>query len=177
MSDSDSLSKSPPGNLECPRCKEKLSLHTLEGMAVRVCNLCGGLWIGSQEFREALKKPPPHGSQDMETGVLETALWEESRLPCPDCGLPMSKGRYAYSSGVTIDRCQSCGGVWLDRGELARLRVFVSRPVSQDRVLLAQMQAEILKKRATARELSEARDSAGGTSLGQILKLLKDLLS
>lgn len=161
----------------CPKCKEKLCPHTLEEFQLQVCNLCGGLWIGLQEFREALKKPPPKRIEKMEEEGLGKSLWEESKLPCPVCGLPMIKARYAYSSGVIIDRCQNCGGVWLDRGELAKLRAFVHKPVPKDRLLIAQMQAQALKKRAQAKELSEASEAAGGVSLGQLIKLVRDLLS
>lgn len=167
----------PVGPPQCPRCKEKLSPHTLEDLQVQVCTSCGGLWIGPQEFLEAVKKPPPRGIEDVVEGSLGKALWEESKLVCPACGFFMSKSRYAYTSGVIIDRCQHCGGVWLDRGELARLRAFVNKPVPEDRVLMAQMQAQALKKRAQARELSEAADTAGQASLGQLLKLLRDILS
>jgi len=172
----------PPSNTQvlvprCPRCKEKLSPHTVEELELQVCTLCGGLWIGLKEFREAVRKPPPQGMENQEEENVGKALWEESKLECPICGLLMSKGRYAYSSGVIIDRCQNCGGIWLDRGELARLRAFVNRPVPKDRVLMAQMQAQALKRRAQAKELAQTREMSGGVSLGQILKLLKDILS
>lgn len=167
----------PGATQKCPRCKERLSPHTLEELQVKVCTLCGGLWIGLYEFREAVRRTPPKGMGNMEEEASGKAVWEESKLVCPACGLFMSKGRYAYSSGVIIDRCQNCGGVWLDRGELAKLRAFVHKPVPEDGVVMAQMQAQALKKRAQARELSDAADPAGGASLGRILKLLRNILS
>lgn len=39
-------------------------------------------------------------------------------LRCPKCQAPM---RAIERSGVVIDRCTECGGVFLDRGELERL--------------------------------------------------------
>lgn len=39
-------------------------------------------------------------------------------LMCPKCQAPM---RSIERSGVTIERCTECGGVFLDRGELERL--------------------------------------------------------
>ena len=39
-------------------------------------------------------------------------------LACPKDGSPM---RSYERSGVTIDRCTECGGVFLDRGALERL--------------------------------------------------------
>ena len=37
---------------------------------------------------------------------------------CPVCSIPMDEVK---KSGVLIDVCPSCKGVWLDRGELTRL--------------------------------------------------------
>ena len=177
LSEKNDESGALPGELECPRCKGKLLPHTLEGIGVRVCADCAGLWMGSEQFRDALKKPPPQAMEESSGSGLRAALWEESGLRCPVCNLPMSKGHYAYSSGVIIDRCQTCKGIWLDRGELAKLRAFAHKPVPRDRLLMAQMQAQTLKRRAQARELAQTREMSGGVSLGQILKLIRDILS
>lgn len=39
-------------------------------------------------------------------------------LSCPKCQSPM---RSYERSGVTVDRCSECGGIFLDRGELDHL--------------------------------------------------------
>jgi uncharacterized protein len=41
-----------------------------------------------------------------------------SELVCPKCESPM---RTYERSGVTVDQCTGCRGVFLDRGELERL--------------------------------------------------------
>ena len=41
-----------------------------------------------------------------------------SELTCPKCQAPM---RSYERSGVTVDQCTGCRGVFLDRGELERL--------------------------------------------------------
>jgi uncharacterized protein len=41
-----------------------------------------------------------------------------AELLCPKCRAPMTT---IERSGVTIERCAECGGVFLDRGELERL--------------------------------------------------------
>jgi len=43
---------------------------------------------------------------------------QTSELQCPKCRAPM---RSYERSGVTIERCSECGGIFLDRGELERL--------------------------------------------------------
>jgi Zn-finger nucleic acid-binding protein len=39
-------------------------------------------------------------------------------LKCPKCLAPM---RAIERSGIVVDRCTECGGIFLDRGELERL--------------------------------------------------------
>ena len=41
-----------------------------------------------------------------------------SELTCPKCQAPM---RSIERSGIIIDRCNECGGMFLDRGELEKL--------------------------------------------------------
>jgi Zn-finger nucleic acid-binding protein len=46
---------------------------------------------------------------------LQKADKQESKLHCPKCsGLLES---YTFQ-GFALDRCQSCGGIWMDKGEL-----------------------------------------------------------
>jgi Zn-finger nucleic acid-binding protein len=42
----------------------------------------------------------------------------ETILECPFCKTPMEKINRA---DVTVDRCPSCQGVWLDKGELDKI--------------------------------------------------------
>src|SRR5262249_32307417 len=40
---------------------------------------------------------------------------ESSRVRCPKC--PGHLETYTFQ-GIALDRCQSCGGIWMDKGEL-----------------------------------------------------------
>jgi uncharacterized protein len=44
---------------------------------------------------------------------------ESKRLQCPRGDGKMDTTTF---EGVEIDRCETCGGVWLDKGELEQLR-------------------------------------------------------
>lgn len=44
----------------------------------------------------------------------------EKELKCPSCGATMQKIRIERTD-VTIDKCPSCLGIWLDRGELEKI--------------------------------------------------------
>ncbi|NTW28850.1 MAG: hypothetical protein HGA39_05740 [Coriobacteriia bacterium] len=50
-------------------------------------------------------------------------------MQCPKCGIEMDEVR---KLDVVIDVCGRCGGTWLDRGELDKLRASTSE-VQQDR--------------------------------------------
>jgi Zn-finger nucleic acid-binding protein len=41
---------------------------------------------------------------------------------CPACHVSMDKFRYMYSSNIILDECPNCGGVWVQDGELRRMR-------------------------------------------------------
>lgn len=43
---------------------------------------------------------------------------DRDALTCPSCGGELVS---VDRSGVTIDACRSCRGIWLDRGELDKL--------------------------------------------------------
>jgi Zn-finger nucleic acid-binding protein len=45
---------------------------------------------------------------------------------CPNCAREMV---HITRHGVTLDRCEVCGGIWLDRGELEHLLETVRSPV------------------------------------------------
>jgi Zn-finger nucleic acid-binding protein len=45
---------------------------------------------------------------------LKAAHW----MKCPKCGMDLKE---IELHGVTVDQCASCGGVFLDKGELERL--------------------------------------------------------
>lgn len=48
-----------------------------------------------------------------------------SVLTCPVCSGPM---REIERNGVHIDTCTKCRGVWLDRGELAKIATMMTTP-------------------------------------------------
>jgi uncharacterized protein len=49
---------------------------------------------------------------------MQQTTGQPAALTCLKCGGPM---RTYQRNGVTIDQCQDCRGVFLDRGELERL--------------------------------------------------------
>ena len=52
-----------------------------------------------------------------------------SPLACPDCKTPLVQLQYG-DTPVTVDYCPSCRGVWLDKGEFARIIDALEREVT-----------------------------------------------
>lgn len=51
-------------------------------------------------------------------------------MNCPRCNKPTLKER--EREGITIDICQECRGIWLDRGELERLIARAGQDLPRD---------------------------------------------
>jgi Zn-finger nucleic acid-binding protein len=89
------------------------------------CEQCGGRWMDPDDLKAIvdLIKLPVEG-RSHRTGVDLTDVGVDA--PCPRCGVPMEPFNYAGDSGVILDRCRTCGGLWLDQGDLERVVAFVS---------------------------------------------------
>jgi uncharacterized protein len=109
----------------CPRCHIPLLVEEHGDITMERCSRCGGRWMDPEDLKGVLHliRLPVDGSAVREgvdlAGVSENAL-------CPRCGLPLEPFNYAGDSGVILDKCQDCGGLWLDRGKLERVLAVVS---------------------------------------------------
>ncbi len=109
-------------NAACPRCLGTTGNGVLSPLAQdvgqvgeHVCPVCRGRFL------------PPGVTERIvvdELGVDRGMLRElvghfsGARLCCAGCGAPMRPLRLR---GVAVDLCLSCGGLWLDAGELSRV--------------------------------------------------------
>lgn len=98
----------------CPRCNVPLDriadsgdLTDAKQDASLRCESCHGVFVPASQLRQ------DSFSSDDGSAVSD----QPSEMPaaiCPCCGQPM---RELQLGDVLIDRCESCGGVWLDPGE------------------------------------------------------------
>jgi Zn-finger nucleic acid-binding protein len=122
--------------MNCPH--DGFPLREAEAHRVRfaTCDQCGGALLDDEEFRAAVRR----FEQEEWQHVMNTAaLIEHFSSPeakveaitsglsaperhCPHDGAPMRSYTYAYDSGVVLDHCDRCLALWLDGGEMHRLR-------------------------------------------------------
>ena len=100
-----------------------------EQVPIQRCRSCEGTWVTSDSLYRIIESHEEKFDPALirETlGACFTGLPEKERkrvLSCPKCAQAMVARNYEYSSGVVIDVCQKCHGVWLDRDELARAQI------------------------------------------------------
>lgn len=95
----------------CPRDNQKLTAQAASLHNVQKCGGCSGIWLPASAVIELIGKTKrPRSSPDL---ILQ------SSIRCPDDGRQLVA---ITKHGVEIDVCSSCGGVWLDGGELRQLQ-------------------------------------------------------
>jgi Zn-finger nucleic acid-binding protein len=144
---------------ECPRCKEPLELHRGDdGQEYEMCPRCSGLWIDREVF-PALTRGHPVKRQGGYRGTYRKTpdRGPLEYIPCVRCGKLMNRKNFKRISGVIIDECRR-HGVWLDAGELEKIRHFIANGG-----LEMAMEREIERNRARIRELATKVDQTAFT--------------
>lgn len=109
--------------MNCPACGKTMSEITIGKLVVDACrDGCGGLWFDKGEIRgvdEAGEAADPLLGIEPVAGAAD----QTQRRLCPrDPGIVMMRRFWSVKQAVTIDECPACAGVFLDAGELARIR-------------------------------------------------------
>lgn len=104
--------------IDCPRCFAELEGEEIEVIGPNViidrCRACGGIWLDKGELNRLLRN-----RQLSDYLTKEIGTQSKSELVCPSCGGLMD---IEVADEIEIDVCLSCGGVWLDAGELDKLK-------------------------------------------------------
>lgn len=102
--------------LLCPACSNNLVQKLYASVDVDECPACRGMWLDQGELEKLLDHRnmlPDRFFEPVKVEPLKTR--PEGTRPCPRCGLLLLSN---LVSGVTIDICTDCSGLWLDQGEL-----------------------------------------------------------
>lgn len=112
--------------IKCPACQKEMVKIFMpsEGVNVDIClNGCGGIYFDNREFSYFDEQ---HENIDEITNAIQGKVFEsvDETLPrsCPVCGARMVKNYASAKKEVLVDECYSCGGKFLDNGELQKIR-------------------------------------------------------
>jgi len=104
--------------LECHKCWVEMKKEEVEtfgpNIIIDVCPNCKGIWLDKGELGKILKDKKL-------TNYLTKHIGMKSRSPmiCPKCAMTMD---IETADNIEVDVCLTCGGVWLDQGELDKLK-------------------------------------------------------
>ena len=81
---------------------------------------CGGVWFDATELKKVSAEQ--HGRTGRIVKVkskLDLSVDPAPARQCPHCvGTTLERRLYSLGTGVEMDCCPQCAGIWLDHGEL-----------------------------------------------------------
>lgn len=108
--------------MQCPKCDRPMEIQAIDNADIDVCSTCKGVWFDHDELRQAKDQLEP------DLNWMDFEIWKHqdkfkfSTKPvmCPTCQDGMVTLDYDQT-GVMIDYCPQCKGIWLDRGEFKKI--------------------------------------------------------
>lgn len=105
--------------MDCPICHTSLKSESVHGQTVERCVACNGMWLDLSELGSVVRHTPlpttPAKLVECSDGIV-----------CPKCHEPLAPFNYAHDSGVLINKCPVCGGIWIESGQLDLLAQYRS---------------------------------------------------
>ncbi|RMG15270.1 MAG: hypothetical protein D6731_08775 [Planctomycetota bacterium] len=112
----DELDAASQERARCPKCQGRWERVREGGVGLERCNGCRGTWLDSGDLTRAL---------GVSRRIRAKAQGEYTELPCIRCPDQELIELPYPGTDVEIDICPDCRGVFLDEGELERLRAAV----------------------------------------------------
>lgn len=114
--------------MDCPKCVGKLKATKIENETIDVCWVCEGIWFDDGELEKIIEadsknfKKIDAAREEFDGKELAKANIDlnSKKGQCPRCGELMTQSE--YQKDVVIDSCPNGHGIWLDGGELQKLR-------------------------------------------------------
>jgi len=99
----------------CPKCRAQMRVLLMEGVQVDLCPLCMGMWFDAGELSRA-------AGLRFDAAATGAALAgaRRTRHRCLSCTAPLYERE--IGSGVLVDQCVRCSGLFVDHGEFSRIR-------------------------------------------------------
>ena len=112
-------------NLICPACRKEMKKIFLNGQNINIdicLDGCGGLFFDNRELEKC--DDSFENIEEIKEAIKNKTFVKTDASEirhCPACSTPMVK-MGAGRGGVKIDVCNTCGGKYLDHGELNTIR-------------------------------------------------------
>jgi Zn-finger nucleic acid-binding protein len=123
--------------MQCPACHHFLRPLKAGTVTLDVCHDCGGIWFDDSELKKVnVEYPRPEDVIARFGYSHDSRVEENANRPCPRCdGTKLEQKLYNLGSGVIMDCCPKCKGVWLDHGEFEKIRESIMRSQHRTRAI------------------------------------------
>lgn len=111
--------------MKCPACFYELTELKFGGVTVDACHGgCGGIWFDAFELQKVDEQHEVPGEHLLRVQRDPKLTVDGSRKrDCPRCNsVKLKRHFFSAQKQVEVDHCPSCGGYWLDAGELEKIR-------------------------------------------------------
>src|SRR5579859_7837715 len=103
--------------LICPNDGTSLKPITVEQIAVDQCPTCEGYWLHKGELEQLGELHHTH-LEPITAGSIDTEI---STRKCPLDQTLMREHEFVNHTGIKIDQCPTCQGVWLEKDQLGMI--------------------------------------------------------
>lgn len=110
-----------PIEANCPACDGALVDGLMDDCRVGICPACRGVLLVDEDFAAIVRTRRANYSGGNTQPVPLEAIELQRHIDCPRCHAAMEVHPYYGPGNAVIDSCRSCGLVWLDQGEIARI--------------------------------------------------------
>ena len=122
--------------LKCPCCTyRRLTPIRSAGVEIDACTYCGGLWFDNYELDKIVHTDDPNYPRN--GPIIETLgrqVHSTKEKDCPRCKNSLKTHEFEKDGDLRIDVCESCHGIWLDRGEVAHAKIFYEIPKAVEKI-------------------------------------------
>ena len=163
---------------KCPRDSETLDTIRYEGVEIETCRQCGGEFLDGGELKAVIdarqQRWEPTELEKLKSASIRGEAMEdhEADMPCPACGTLMKPFNYGGDTGIVLDKCGECGGIWLDADEIENVQKVVE---SWETTLDDDLKKYCPKMRQVAARV-DAEDDATVSRLGFVNAAMNGIL-
>jgi Zn-finger nucleic acid-binding protein len=118
--------------MQCPKCHQTLEGIDYEGVHIETCPACGGDWLDAGQLGSIVQARKGRFNEQECLAIAQAATITGTKLAglnrhltCPTCGGTTNPENYGDDTGLIVDKCTSCHGVWLERGEIEKIEELV----------------------------------------------------
>ncbi|MFO0548316.1 MAG: zf-TFIIB domain-containing protein [Polyangiaceae bacterium] len=107
--------------MRCVKCSGTMVGLEVGKVHVDRCDKCHGIWFDRRELTEVLGSYRQGEAIPLSVPNPVSKEVEEKLGVCPRCDVALAREDTMAVEGLHWDTCKTCGGAWLDGGELLQI--------------------------------------------------------